>query len=310
MRLLTLAQACLAGLAAGLAAGIVPGSEQEVYRSVEPAPIPVTHCVGCVGRMIDPYQYGLGKTSEGSRILAKQLISPLRMAFDGLDSESFYQVLRRQPDLIGPASIGSVSRGELLNGVQLDSTAYWMVQDPRRAWGTPELVECLERSIMSVQNSFPGTLPLYIGDLSRSEGGVLRGHASHQSGRDADVGYYYRGESVWYLPATEKNFDCDRNWAFVRAVLTDCSVEYIFVDFLVLVLLREHARRVEEDKAWVESLFALGPKKPGIIRHEHGHRTHMHVRVRDWEAEALGARVVRVRRWAEDHPGRVRDVDK
>jgi murein endopeptidase len=286
-------------------AGTVPGSLVDACPtsdSAQPAEIQDT------ARLLDPLEERVRRGPTGAWLLPEEVIEPRRVPFEDLDLPSFYQMLRRQPELLGPASVGSPVFGALLNGQRFPSSPTWQVQVPDRAWGTPELVSCLERSVAAVQERFPGSPVLQVGDLSRPEGGFLRGHKSHQSGLDADIGYYYHGESAWYLTATEKNLDRERTWALVRALVTDCSVEYLFVDMLVLVLIREHAEQVEEDQAWVASLFARGPSKPGIIRHVWGHRTHMHVRIHDGVAEALGERIEKAQAWAKDHPTLAREV--
>jgi penicillin-insensitive murein endopeptidase len=231
------------------------------------------------------------------------------LPFEHFDLASIYQVLQRNPEFLGPASVGSITNGSLINGVQWSSSGLWLVQAQNRAWGTPALIACLEQSIAAVHESFPASHRLFIGELSNRDGGYLPGHLSHQSGLDADVGYFYHGEHGWYLPATEKNFDVERTWALIRSMLADCALEYVFVDRLVLVLLREHATKIEENQAWVASVFALGPTKPGIVRFAHGHSTHMHVRIHDAVAQALGRRVMQAKEWAKQHPSLVRQAD-
>lgn len=286
-------------------AGTVPGSLVDACPTsafTQPGEVQNT------GRLLDPLEGRLRRGPTGAWRLPEEVIEPRRVPFEELDLPSLHLMLKRQPDWLGPASMGSPVFGGLLNGQQLPASPHWQIQVPDRAWGTPELVSCLERSVAAVHERFPGSPVLHVGDLSRPEGGFLRGHKSHQSGLDADLGYYYHGESAWYLRATEKNLDVERTWALVRALVTDCSVEYLFVDMLVLVLIRQHAEQVEEDQAWVASLFARGPSKPGIIRHVWGHRTHMHVRIHDGLAEALGERIEKALMWAKDHPTLARDA--
>jgi murein endopeptidase len=288
-----------------LLAGTVPGS----LADARPTPgCAQTEELQDTARLLDPLELRVRRSPTGAWLLAEEVIEPRRVPFEDLDLPSLFQMLRRQPDLLGPASVGSPVLGALLNGQQLPFSPNWQIQVRDRAWGTPELVSCLERGVAAVHERYPGTPVLHVGDLSRAEGGYLRGHRSHQSGLDADIGYYYHGESAWYLTATEKNLDRERTWALVRALVTDCSVEYLFVDMLVLVLIREYAEQVEEDQAWVASLFARGPSKPGIIRHVWGHRTHMHVRVHDGVAEALGERIEKALAWAKDHPTLAREA--
>jgi len=284
--------------------GTVPGSLHSECLRPKQARVATGH--GALRRM-DRSELEPRKTLDGAWILTEQVFFPSSVPFQDFDIASLYQLLQRQPDLLGPASLGTVTRGELINGLQLVSTPGWLVQDQNRAWGTPELIHCLQRSIMAVHEHFPETPPLHVGDLSREEGGYLKGHASHQSGLDADVGFFYHGENAWYQNATAKTLDRERTWMLVRSMVTDCAVEYVFMDREVLAWLREHASKVEGNQAWLESVFSEGPSRPGILRHADGHRTHMHVRVHDLVAETLGKRLVQARQWAADHPKLVQE---
>ena len=77
---------------------------------------------------------------------------------------------------------------------------------------------------------------LLVGDLSAKDGGPLTGHNSHQTGRDADVGFYVMNASGKPLPSkhfvsfdrngvgkdlTNLRFDDARNWFLVESLLKD-----------------------------------------------------------------------------------------
>src|SRR5690606_22265643 len=61
----------------------------------------------------------------------------------------------------------------------------------RRAYGHPALVLMLRRSAADIAKAAPNSVML-VGDLSAENGGPISKHRSHQSGRDADVGFYVR----------------------------------------------------------------------------------------------------------------------
>jgi penicillin-insensitive murein endopeptidase len=93
------------------------------------------------------------------------------------------------------APYGSYSRGCLAGGVQLaESGPTWQAMrlNRNRNWGHPELVDYLQDLSRKAAGQ-PGWKGIYIGDMSQPRGGpMLTGHASHQSGLDADI---------WLLPA-------------------------------------------------------------------------------------------------------------
>lgn len=160
-------------------------------------------------------------------------------------------------------SIGTASRGYLVHGVAMKESHPCLrtrtsSRQKRAIYGTSELVAALETVACGVQQRWPGSL-LYAGDLSARDGGDLRGHASHNSGRDADLAFYMRdsagriADSTRMLPIAPSGearwgghlfFDLPRNWALVEGLLKNASVQvqYLFVAKHLRKLLLEHAR--------------------------------------------------------------------
>jgi penicillin-insensitive murein DD-endopeptidase len=159
-----------------------------------------------------------------------------------------------------PRSIGTPTEGRLENGVELPQSSSLKLKRPSGPrWGLAELVGLLERGAKRVELRFPGSV-LLVGDLSRRGGGDVAGHRSHESGRDADVAFYFvdalgrpvesrhfravdrRGRA---LDAPSLSFDDARNWALVEAWITDpnARVEHIFVATPIRARLLAHARK-------------------------------------------------------------------
>jgi penicillin-insensitive murein endopeptidase len=217
----------------------------------------------------------------------QSIIHPLARLDEGIIKE----LVTYDLSSLGPMSVGAPNRGALLNAVQLPAGPYWRRNDPERAWGTAETVQFLSYAIERVNEGYPETPVLYIGDLSKPEGGFVKRHKSHQSGRDVDVGYYYTDYSEWYRRATAKNLDCPRTWLLVRTLLADSPVEYIFMDISVQKLLREEALKQGEDPVWLSRVFDGNPGlNDAIIRHKRGHATHLHVRFDNPVAEFSATR--------------------
>ncbi|MBI4703003.1 MAG: penicillin-insensitive murein endopeptidase, partial [Deltaproteobacteria bacterium] len=210
---------------------------------------------------------------------------------DVSDAELAHRV-REDPSSLGPMSVGEPSSGALVNGVQLRAGRGHELVDPANSWGTQETIEYLTRCIDAVQSRFPGTPKMQIGHLSARRGGHLSPHKSHQSGRDVDVSYYLRGSPRrWYRRATEDGLDRPRSWAFVRAVLTETDVQYVFMNTSVQKLLKEYAFQIGEDPAWLDDVFQYQSHAGApIIRHAPGHDTHIHVRFFSPVAQELGRR--------------------
>jgi murein endopeptidase len=156
------------------------------------------------------------------------------------------------------------------------------------------VIQSIERAVREVRRCHPGTPVLSIGDLSRKSGGWLRPHRSHQSGLDADIGYYYSTGPAWFVRATDENFDAERTWALVRALIEGGNVQYVFMDRTVQKLIQPVAHDHLPRGVSEEDLFRGPVPHETIIRHEPGHATHFHVRFRDQPAMDLGARLARL----------------
>ena len=214
----------------------------------------------------------------GALLLTPVTITPRISPLAGFSTAKLDQMLRTRPHVLGSASIGEPHRGGLFNGQQLAPSAKWHVVDPDRSWATSETIGAIARSIELVHQLHPGSPKLCIGDMSRRRGGYLRPHRSHQSGRDADLGYYYTAGQAWYVPATTQNLDSMRTWTLVKALLSSGEVEYLFMDHSIQALLRTHAEAAGDDPEWLQQLFRSRLHRDAPVRHSWGHRTHFHVR--------------------------------
>jgi LysM repeat protein len=227
----------------------------------------------------DPHQAELDDSGESEEPAATEAPSIRPHPLDGWsDAQIKAKVMGDLPSL-GSMSLGSPNGGALLNGVQASETPYYKPVSPSGAWGTEETLAYLEAALKKVHEEFPNTEPLALGDISGRHGGHSPPHISHQSGRDVDIAYYYREGARWYARGTAKNLDLPRNWAFVRALITETDVDLILIDQSIQVLLERYALEQGEDSAWLSGIFrgVPGRLRP-IIRHAPGHATHIHVR--------------------------------
>lgn len=183
----------------------------------------------------------------------------------------------------GPAgAFGGYSRGCATGNVQLPETGpTWQAMrlSRNRNWGNPQLVDFLVGlSRTATQLGWPG---LYIGDMSQPMGGpMLTGHASHQTGLDADI---------WMLPPRSLNLTRAQRenissqsvvargglapsplWsashhALLRAAASDPRVARVFVDPVAKLVMCQNERG---NRAYLRKIRPLG-----------GHDYHFHVRL-------------------------------
>jgi murein endopeptidase len=178
-------------------------------------------------------------------------------------------------------SVGRASGGGLANGVPMPDGQFWRVRERETSFGTETTINELVAALAHVGNELPGGTRVIIGDLSRPQGRPLSPHLSHQSGRDADVGYYLRGVGPQraFDAASRSTLDVARQWAQIRFLLERGTVERIFMDYSLQIPLVQYARRIGEDPAYLARVFEYGGEGD-IITHSPGHRDHIHIRFR------------------------------
>jgi penicillin-insensitive murein endopeptidase len=194
----------------------------------------------------------------------------------------------RDPHALGPLSIGTPDAGLLLNPMPFPSGRLWKLRDPDEAWATDETIDFVVTAIEAVEARYPGSPRLVIGDISHAGGGRLNRHRSHQAGRDADIGFYYRrGEAPDFRAARSRDLDAPRTWALVRALVTETDVERIFIDRSLARVLYDQALSEGEDREWLADIFGRTSEK-GIIQHERRHKDHLHARFYNRRAQEHG----------------------
>jgi murein endopeptidase len=192
---------------------------------------------------------------------------------------------------LGSISVGLAEAGRLINGVHLEPGDAWTLVTPENAWGAQETIDALKLVAQQVHDRVPSAPPLRINHIGKKDGGYLRPHQSHQSGRDADLGFYYEpGVDLQAMKKSrEKSMDLAANWALIRALATEVDVQFILVDRRVQKVLYDYALAQGEDRAWLDSLFHAGENS--LVRHARRHRDHFHVRFFAPRSQELGRRV-------------------
>lgn len=190
-------------------------------------------------------------------------------------------------------SVGSPARGWQLRAKKLRPTEFLAIKSGTEdaVYGHPALVLMLQRTARQmVQNT--GSEVLVVGDLSAEHGGPLYGHRSHQSGRDADVGFFALDSSgkpqrvdrfvAYDSRGRAKNgrgllFDDYRNWLMVLTWMKDerAQIKYVFVAAHLRQRLLEFARSRPAFAQYADEAanFLLQP------RNSSAHDDHFHVRI-------------------------------
>ncbi|QUS36106.1 penicillin-insensitive murein endopeptidase [Falsirhodobacter algicola] len=206
----------------------------------------------------------------------------LPAAAQTLASEAFAAAARPTS---GPAhAIGGYSRG-CATGLQplAETGPTWQVMrtSRNRNWGQPETIRFLQD--LSVAATKVGWRGIYIGDIAQPRGGPApSGHASHQTGLDADVwlrpptsltlSRAAREDLPFVSVRTADQREVNANWtpahqALLRAAASDPRVDRIFVAAAIKIAMCRTA--TPADTPWLQK-----------IRPEVGHDSHFHVRLK------------------------------
>jgi penicillin-insensitive murein endopeptidase len=252
-------------------------------------------------------------TAPGAVLLAAALVSPVPAAMAAGPSPShhashagaasgdrtLHPALRAviPAHLVTPSrvgrSIGSPTEGHLVGGARLEESPWLRVVPCYEGaqWGLESLVSMVDRAARGVRKQYPDSV-LSIGHLSRAGGGEIDRHASHESGRDADVGFYivdYRNKPI-YAPHfvafkgdgtaptwPGAHFDDARNWAFIASILGQGAtrVNNVFIAAPLRARLLAYAAKIGAPYA-VRERAALTLMQPrGALPHD----DHFHVRI-------------------------------
>lgn len=196
---------------------------------------------------------------------------------------------RFEAPIVRGQSVGKPHRGKLVNGSQVPAGKGYHIRRSARAWGTDHAIAYTLGAIEATRRRHPRLHRLAIGDLSRQDGGTLPGHRSHQSGRDVDLGLYYRKRPSEYprefAPGSARNLHVAATWTLVEVLLASRSaaggVEHIFLDYDLQRVLYEWAKDHGMTAKELGEVFQYpqGKDKGGtVIQHVPAHHDHLHVR--------------------------------
>jgi len=217
-------------------------------------------------------------------------LTPTARAGTGHDLPARYQ---GAPFSLMSLTVGYPNDGFQLRAKKLKTSEFLSVKESSRdnVYAHPALVLMLERSAREVARLEKGSL-MVVGDLSRRDGGPLAGHVSHQSGRDADVGFYLRdaaGRPIvreHFTPFDPNGksrfesgvyFDDYRNWVMLRSWVTDnrAGLVHIFVSTGLRWRLIEYGRKDPRFARYVDDVEVLLKQPAGRSVHD----DHFHVRI-------------------------------
>ena len=217
------------------------------------------------------------------------LLNPGLTKDSELEANQPLVVFRFDPDS-PPQSMGRSSNGHLVSGMPMPEGPFWEMRASRaRHWGAKSTITLLASAFTKYGLTFPGAPTIRLGDISRKQGGKLRPHRSHRSGRDVDLGYIPKmASSGHWAKVTSKTIDAEKNWFLLKTLLDSGMVQAVYMDRRLQRVIAKRARQ-DLPKEEVDKLFEYSGKrnKDAIIRHWSGHYSHMHIRFHcePWNAQ-------------------------
>ncbi len=243
-----------------------------------------------------------------------------------VETLNYRQILDPERDIDESLSRGTIRDGRLRNGAPLAEVGDHheilpAVRNRNTQFGTAELVGAIERAAAAVAEEYGGA-PLRVGNLGFQRGGPIPWSASHQAGRDADIAFYVLTQDGESIPAPgliefddegiasdeQLQFDIPRNWALVRALLSDpeIKVQWLFVSEGLKSLLLLHAIDIGESPDLLRRASKVLHQPTDAAPHD----DHLHLRIgcartdrlegcldwgpqwdwHDWQEDALFAR--------------------
>ncbi len=180
-------------------------------------------------------------------------------------------------------SLGRPTRGRVEGAEHLGPGHGYRLRFPKGAFGLPQVNQTIRRCAAEVTEKFPDTADILVGDISRPTGGSFPPHESHQSGRDADIGYYLEGNvqnSTMYRVGAG-DVDHAKNWTLLSCLLEEGRVVRVYMDAGIQ---RAMSRYLIEQSLVSEELAGRlfevrAPEgERALIKHAPLHDTHIHVR--------------------------------
>lgn len=210
----------------------------------------------------------------------------------GFDENSTFKkgdklvVDRRTPSTPAPISRGRSNKGRMYHARPMPEGAGFFLRDHHpNSWGSDTTVRALVTVFANYARTYPDAPAINVGDLSKKNGGRLKPHKSHQSGRDVDLGFVHTAAVAQHAKqrftrASRSNLDVEKTWFIVEQLARTRSVEVIYVDNTVQKMLYQYAapKLTPEQREYFFSIPRHANSSSALMRHWPGHKNHFHVR--------------------------------
>lgn len=175
------------------------------------------------------------------------------------------------PRIEGGESVGRPQIGRLRKGVQLPDSPDYEIQLKNEAFGSTTTIWHLQRGLAEFRRATGYRGQLRIGTISQEGGKALPRHASHQSGRDADIRLPAMASAPEHGQLYVTQVDWHATWALIDTLVRTGGVQQIFLEENYHRRLEKAARRLGADETRIDWVLQH-------VGHARGHRSHLHIR--------------------------------
>jgi murein endopeptidase len=186
-------------------------------------------------------------------------------------------------------SIGAPWSGKLERSTKFKAPGRVHVRRPARMYASRTTIDLTRRAIIETLEQFPKVHTLAMGDFSAQSGGRISEHNSHQSGRDVDIGLFYKkrpaGYPAAFVEADAETIHSAAMWALISNLAStstdDGGVKMMFLDFDLQGVIYDWALENGVSEKRLNRIFQYPHGRgasAGLVRHEPNHGNHLHVR--------------------------------
>jgi penicillin-insensitive murein endopeptidase len=188
-------------------------------------------------------------------------------------------------------AIGKPTKGRLVNGVDvyeytqknLNPGFRILYPEKKTSFGTSGMLAMLVDMGKYVKKSFDGYI-LTVNTITTKNGGLQKGHQSHQTGIDADIAYLFSKEDLQakFTAAVvsgrpRQEWMVQEQWQMFKYLVKTGNIDRIFVDTAVKKTLCEYSSKAgelrdQQNSDAFQTLRRLSPEK--------SHINHFHMRLR------------------------------
>ncbi len=240
----------------------------------------------CCGRARVP---GRKKRSKGGRCSPKRIkasycdeMTAEQMEYSAAATSGklgdILSLLTQEMGKRGDQAYCTVNNGFLAYGRRVipSSVNRLIIQSPQKClnFGTDAMAGMLEWVGREISKNYSGPslsgVNLVIGNISAPRGGCKKGHASHTSGQDADIGFLTVNKNSTSPIKFHRQFDSVTNWWLLKKIFKNpfACIKAVFLDRRHIRALSKFAMKDPEWKVYQR-----------FIRHMPGHGNHLHIRI-------------------------------